>query len=92
MVEGLLMAWLTFCALLAIRITMVGRIQFRALDMTSDIVDHGILNGAIDSIDDIDLLYNNLEKRSFFAMIFDLTRWTLRGFYPELARWEAAHK
>lgn len=92
MVEGLLMAWILFCALWALRITVVGRIQFRALDLTRDIVDAGILNGAIDNIADIDLLYDNLEKRSFFAMIFDLTRWTLRGFYPELHRWEAAHK
>lgn len=92
MVSTIVLAWVSLCCLIFIRTLLVGNIQMHAIDLTRDIVDAGILNGAIDSITDIELLYSNLEKRNFFTMTFDLTRWTLRHFYPELARWEAARK
>ena len=92
MLEALLAAWAAFCLMATVRLVIVGRMQWRAIDLTRDIVDMGILNGAIDNVADIELLYDNLEKRSFYANVFDLTRWTLRSFYPELARWEAATK
>lgn len=91
MLELLGVAWVAFCFTAIIRIILVGRIQWRAIDITRDIVDTGILNGAISSAADINLLYDNLEKRGFYANVFDLTRWTMRGFYPELARWEVVH-
>lgn len=92
MVEMLVLAWCSFVLVATIRFLLIGRIQFKALNIKRDIVDAGIMNGAIDIVDDIELLYDNLEKRGYFTMTFDLTRWTLRGFYPELARWEAARK
>ena len=92
MLEALLAAWAAFCLMATIRLVIVGRMQWRAIDLTRDIVDMGILNGAIDNVADIELLYDNLEKRSFYTNVFDLTRWTMRHFYPELARWEAATK
>lgn len=85
-------AWGCLVALLLLRITIVGRIQWRALDIVRDIVDAGILNGAISTVRDIDLMYSYVDERNFYTKVFDLTRWTMHGFYPLLSRWEAAHK
>lgn len=92
MLEVIGVLWAAFTVLALVRICVVGRIQWRALDLTWSMVDAGILDGSIDSVEDIILLYEGLEEPHFFAKLADLTRWTLRDFHPELARWEAEYK
>lgn len=64
---------------IAVRNELVYRVRIDAIDRISYLVKTGIDAGE-NWLD----LYQILDKPSYAAMIFDLTRWRFKDFYPEL--------
>jgi hypothetical protein len=74
-IYSLLFAGLGLCALMLVRNELTFRVRMRAIDLISEIRPHEAWQTA----------HQKYLSVSYESMMYDLSRWTFKQFYPWLA-------
>ena len=91
LLQSVLTLWVFIVVALLIvlvRVDIVGKIRGEAIDVVHSYLENRIVNHDWNTPwIEPELNFNRIRKPSYQIMVFDLTRWTFKSFYPDLIQY-----